>query len=114
MKKLLLSGVALMALAMGPAMGADLSRPVYKAPPPVPPPPPPVQDWSGIYVGLEGGYGWATQNIDPAFNFFGGELFTFPIQIPNTFPSPTVSSVNQSGWLAGGFAGAQKQLGIGY
>lgn len=40
------------------ASAADLSpRVVYKAAPP-----PPVQDWSGVYVGIEGGYGWGKQN----------------------------------------------------
>jgi outer membrane immunogenic protein len=34
------------------ASAADLPR---KAPAYVPPP---VADWSGVYVGLEGGYGW--------------------------------------------------------
>ena len=39
MKKLLLSAVAFAALAVGPALAADLGRrPVYKAPPPPPPP----------------------------------------------------------------------------
>src|SRR6516162_33888 len=40
------------------ASAADL-RVVTKAPPPLPPP---VQDWSGIYVGIEGGYGWGGQD----------------------------------------------------
>ncbi len=40
------------------ATAADLGRPVYKAPPPAPPP---MQDWSGIYSGWEGGYGWGEQ-----------------------------------------------------
>jgi hypothetical protein len=51
MKKLLLSSVALMVLAIGPAVAADLRLSV-KA---LPPPPPPIQDWSGVYVGIEGG-----------------------------------------------------------
>jgi hypothetical protein len=55
------------------ASAADL-RVVTKAPPPLPPP---VQDWSGVYVGVEGGYGWGKQNIDPAFDpFFLGKLST--------------------------------------
>jgi hypothetical protein len=33
-------------------VGSRYRRPVYKAAPPAPPP---VQDWSGIYVALEGG-----------------------------------------------------------
>jgi hypothetical protein len=39
------------------ASAADLPRkaPVYV-------PPPPVADWSGVYVALEGGYGWGHQS----------------------------------------------------
>src|SRR5262249_28574581 len=49
------------------ASAADLYRPApYKAPPP----PPPVQDWSGIYVGGEGGYGWGNQRFNQAFDPF--------------------------------------------
>ena len=83
------------------ASAADLgARVVYKAQPL----PPPVQDWSGVYVGLEGGYGWGRQTFEPAFDpfffdEFGGE------------DDPTIGSVNQKGWLFGGFAGAQKQWG---
>lgn len=48
------------------ASAADLYQPAYKAPLP----PPPVADWSGVYAGLEGGYGWGNQRIDPAFALF--------------------------------------------
>jgi outer membrane immunogenic protein len=84
-------------------LAADLYQPAYKAPPP---PPPPIQDWSGIYVGLEGGYGWGKEDFDPAFNFFGGE-----IEVIDPPLNPTISSVNQSGGVFGGFAGVQKQWG---
>jgi len=92
------------------ASAADLYQPAYKAPPP---PPPPVADWSGVYVGLEGGYGWGNQRIDPAFAPFsrGGIVAAPLVAAPFTPATPTVSSVNQSGWLFGGFAGAQKQWG---
>jgi outer membrane immunogenic protein len=99
MKKLLLSGVALMVLAIGPAVAADLRLPV-KA---LPPPPPPIQDWSGIYVGIEGGYGWGKQDFNPAFNFFQDP--------PSSFIFPTIGSVNQSGGVVGVTAGVQKQWG---
>jgi outer membrane immunogenic protein len=60
MKKLLLSGAAFVALAVGPAMAADLNRPVYKAPPT--PPPVPVLNWTGWYVGLNAGGGWSNND----------------------------------------------------
>jgi outer membrane immunogenic protein len=102
------------------ASAADL-RVVTKAPPPLPPP---VQDWSGVYVGLEGGYGWGKQNFDQALDpFFLGKLdtrtcFPTPPLLPSdvdpshsTCTHPTIGSVSQSGWLAGGHAGVQKQWG---
>ncbi len=51
MKKMLLSGVALAALAVAPALAADLPRkaPVYVAPAPLP------FLWTGFYVGVSGG-----------------------------------------------------------
>src|SRR5216683_8310767 len=81
MKKLLLSGVAFTALAVGPAMAADLAtRPIYKAPPP----PMSVFSWSGCYIGgsIGGGYAW-TQNTNTvnttAFGDFGpGQGFAQP------------------------------------
>jgi outer membrane immunogenic protein len=75
------------------AAAGDMGRPVYEA---LPPPPPAVADWSGVYVGVESGYGSGHQNIDPAFN-------------SSSQVSPTVDSVSPQG--LGGFAGAQKQLG---
>src|SRR6478609_11894268 len=68
MKKFLLGTVGLVALGMaaGPASAADLAaRPVYKAPPMVAP----FYDWTGFYIGLNGGGGsshkcWDINNID--------------------------------------------------
>jgi outer membrane immunogenic protein len=71
MKKFLLGTVGLVALgvASGTASAADLAaRPVYKAPPMVQA----VYDWSGFYIGINGG--WAQTNdrrIDPAGALFG-------------------------------------------
>jgi outer membrane immunogenic protein len=97
----LLATAAFVALSSA-AYAADMGMPL-KAPPP---PPPPVQDWSGVYVGLEGGYGWGNQDFDPAFNFFQP-----PFLPSSVFPFPTISSVSQSGGVFGGFAGVQKQWG---
>jgi outer membrane immunogenic protein len=94
------------------ASAADMARPVYKAPPPAPIP---VQDWSGIYVGLEGGYGWGKQDtnaVSPGDCF--GLLCDFGLDIPElaqSFPDVAIPSPKQNGWLFGGFFGAQKQWG---
>ena len=62
MKKILFTAAALAALAVAPAMAADLARPepVYKAPPP---PPAPVYIWTGCYLAGGGGYGMWNQDI---------------------------------------------------
>jgi outer membrane immunogenic protein len=73
MKKFLLSTVGLVALGMAsaPASAADLAaRPVYtKAPPPVVSP---YYDWSGFYIGVNGGWG---QNRDDRGNATTGVSF---------------------------------------
>src|SRR5262249_26240066 len=87
------------------ALAADILR---KAPAPAPLPPP-VQDWSGIYVGLEAGYGWGQQNgnLDPFFN--NKELNSAHTCKDADGGScglgAIIGSVSQSGWLAGGHAG---------
>ena len=68
MKKLLLSSIVLVSLAVGPALAADLPR---KAPAYTPPPPPPVLTWNGWYVGLNVGAGWNNNDFD---NVGGVEL----------------------------------------
>jgi opacity protein-like surface antigen len=62
MKTKFWSGVGVLASIMtgvGAASAADLAvnAPVYKAPPPV------LSDWSGFYIGVNGGYGWAATAI---------------------------------------------------
>ncbi len=75
----LLAATAMGVIACQGASAADLGRPVYKAPPPLPPP---VQDWSGIYVGVEGGYGWGHQTgftdpfgLHPGVGEFGNNAY---------------------------------------
>ena len=65
MKKSFLSVIAFTAVAVGPALAADLPR---KAPAYVPPAPP-VYNWTGFYGGINGGYSWgqARGDIDAPF-----------------------------------------------
>src|SRR5712671_7407235 len=105
----LLAGTAL----ASPALAADLA---VKAPA--------VQfagipvDWSGVYVGLEGGYGWGKQKFDNfSIGGFGGTgnidailNGTGSILIPG-FNLDGPASIKANGGLAGGFAGVQKQMG---
>jgi outer membrane immunogenic protein len=55
MRKLVFAGVTLAALGVvQPAMSADLPVEAYKASPLIVP----VYDWTGFYVGINGGYSW--------------------------------------------------------
>ena len=56
MKKFLLGTIGLLALGMAaPATAADLAaRPYTKAPPPIVAP---IYDWTGFYIGANGGWG---------------------------------------------------------
>lgn len=126
MRRLLLGSVALAAL-----MGTDSARAadlVLKAPAP------PVQysDWTGAYVGMEGGYGWGNDSFG-----FGGQNSALGPQDFNTFTAPPVppvpkwdpttyftrvynlplvipglGSITTRGFLFGGFFGAQRQIGF--
>jgi outer membrane immunogenic protein len=73
MRKFLLGAVALVALA-APASAADIAaRPYTKAPPP---PVALVYDWSGFYIGANGGWGSSHRCWDlvsPAGTFIGTE-----------------------------------------
>jgi len=107
------------ALMSSPAFAADIAR---KAPPPAPLPPP-VQDWSGIYSGIEGGYGWGGEGLENNFQSFDlgnqnvfNSLANFPFAtvVFPPFAGPGVgpfNNIDSSGWLFGGFIGAQKQWG---
>jgi len=64
MRKLLLTTTALMVMA-GEGFGADITRPVLKAPPA----PLPVASWSGCYVAGGGGYGF--WNLDTSLSEIG-------------------------------------------
>jgi outer membrane immunogenic protein len=70
MRRGLLAVVGLVGAAAfsGAATAADISRPVYKAPPagalPV------AYDWTGFYVGGHVGYGWATKRWTDGFGLF--------------------------------------------
>jgi outer membrane immunogenic protein len=75
MKRILLASVGVMAMAglIGTASAADLSRQqqIYKAPAYVAP----VNNWTGFYIGLNGGGGWGSSNwngVPAKFDVSGG------------------------------------------
>ena len=63
MKKLLISSVGLMAVGLSaPASAADMAgRPYTKAPPPIVAP---IYDWTGFYIGANGGWGQSRGCVD--------------------------------------------------
>jgi outer membrane immunogenic protein len=82
MKKLLVAVIATTAFCGAPALAADMP---VKAPPVAP-----IFNWSGCYVGGNGGYGWANKD------------WTFVPNIP-------VGSHTANGWTAGGQIGCDWQ-----
>jgi outer membrane immunogenic protein len=90
MRKKLLLGVAVLVLGSAPVFAADMPArvPVAKAPPPIAQ----LFDWSGLYVGVSGGYGWG----DSSHSESGG-LAT--------------GNFDANGWLLGGTLGYNWQAG---
>jgi len=89
MKKLII-GAACAAISSASAFAADLPAQTYKSAPVVAQ----VYNWTGMYVGANGGYGWGTK--DPLILF------------SNAFDR---SSFNINGGMIGGTVGAQIQQG---
>ncbi len=60
MKKSLLASAVVALFISGPGLAADMSAPVYKAPPRLAAP---AYNWSGFYAGVHGGYDWARARV---------------------------------------------------
>src|SRR5438067_3013422 len=103
MNKLLLGSVALLAaVAGGPAAAADLSRPIYKAPPAAPPV---LYSWTGVYAGISlGGQfsrnEWTTTAVGVPPRTTG----------PDFNPANVNASLDQSRFRLGGYLGYNVQL----
>jgi outer membrane immunogenic protein len=94
MHKLLFAGIALASIASGPALAADL--PVRQAPAYVPPPVVVYYNWTGCYLGLNGGYGWRQDHtVDATIGVV----------------SSNVDSLGASGGFGGGQVGCNYQAG---
>jgi outer membrane immunogenic protein len=101
MKRTLLIA-ALFASATAPALAADLPR---KAPPPAPVMIP-VVNWTGFYIGINGGYSWGKAGRELSFfNPLTG------IQIIPPVGSGSTSDSNLNGGLFGGQLGYNWQSG---
>jgi outer membrane immunogenic protein len=87
MKRLIVAWLAVVALATGPAMAADMrvKAPLLKAPPP-------AYSWTGFYIG--GSLGGLWDRVDGSF----------------VNPPPAIFSTNQSTGIADAHVGAQYQF----
>jgi len=94
-KKILLGTAVSFALLACPALAADMpvKGPVYRVMPP-------TATWTGFYIGVEGGYGWA--ETDTTVTTPAGTLFVTGDRFATGHPS---------GWLLGIAAGADYQTG---
>jgi opacity protein-like surface antigen len=119
--KILLS--ALLASVALPAFAADMP---LKAPRPAEAI---YNDWSGIYTGVAAGFAWGREKLsndlttfDDGVNsslfgtgtpriFNGNPVLIQPAFFLNDCVIPNCNKVKMNGFMAGGFAGAQKQLG---
>jgi len=100
MKKLLLGSVAIAALAVSPALAADLpARPVYKGAAPVAVAA--AYNWTGLYLGANCGGAWGlttSSNTGPGFDGFDNGVATSYDNRPG-------------GWTCGGQIGYNIQSG---
>jgi outer membrane immunogenic protein len=92
MKKILLGTIGVVAIA-APALAADLPARTYKAPPPVVMP---VYDWTGFYIGANGGWGSSRNCWDI---------------VPLAGALEPDGCVSKSGGLIGGQVGYRWQMG---
>jgi outer membrane immunogenic protein len=96
MKKLVLAGVAVLALASArPAAAADIPVPAYQPQPAIV-----LFSWTGFYICAHGGGGWGRKETTTAPYLFGAALI-----------APAPATIDVSGWLAGGQIGANYQVG---
>jgi outer membrane immunogenic protein len=99
MKRILLTTVSLGVLALGtPALAADL--PLKARPAPVT-----VYDWSGVYVGGFGGYGFGNQNLNNALGPVGFAPFTANWETHGAFGGAEAGYNWQSGNMVFGIEG---------
>src|SRR6266568_5173766 len=94
--RILLSGLAALTLSAASAVAADLPA---RVPVNAPVMAPEVYNWTGFYIGANGGYSWGRSRSDVSFFGAGG----VPIAPPAA--SVTSNSFNLNGGVAGGQAG---------
>jgi outer membrane immunogenic protein len=104
LKKLLIAGIAAAAFCGAPALAADMptKAPVYRAAAPVP-----LFNWTGFYVGVNGGYGWGDSSYSfSADNGAGQGLLNTGL----SGITPQSGSFRTSGFIGGGQLGYNWQF----
>jgi outer membrane immunogenic protein len=105
MKRLLATTTIVVCAAVGPAVAADLP---VKAPPMAPVV---AYDWTGFYVGINGGYGWADASAVSIPGDLASVLFFTQSGVSGpAFTAPFASSFQQKGALGGGQVGYNWQI----
>ncbi len=96
MKKLSFASIGILALAaaLRPAAAADM-EPYYGRPPAVI-----IFTWTGFYFGAHVGGGWGSKEVTAQPFTYAGALF-----------APASTTLDPTGWLAGGQIGANYQAG---
>lgn len=97
MKKLVIAAVCA-AIGSASAFAADLPMQTYKSPPVVAQ----VYNWTGMYIGVNGGYGWGNQ--DP-LNLISGQFDRSSFGISGGMVGGTVGAQIQQGYVVLGFEG---------
>jgi outer membrane immunogenic protein len=105
MKRLLISAAAI-ALMSTTALAADL--PIIEEAPVVETAPV-VYDWSGFYIGINGGYAWGDTEVD--FNYTSGPPGTFFAGCVQSGACLGALDYETDGFLIGGHAGFNWQAG---
>jgi outer membrane immunogenic protein len=105
MKRTFLTSAATVLAIGAQARAADLPVPT------LPPTAPPIYNWTGVYVGVNGG--WADGISNWTNNCPGCQSLTTPTSgaSPPGLPGGETGSFSVSGYLAGGTLGANYQIG---
>ncbi len=93
-----LHSASLALAALGTSAGAAIAADIYTPPPPIESPiysPAPVVNWTGLYVGVHGGYAWGSA------------------QATHGNGTASAADTSPSGWLGGGQIGANFQFDNG-
>lgn len=105
MRRIIAALLAASAISISVANAADLpaKAPVYKAPVVAAP-----HNWTGFYIGVNGGYGWSDRTVDYTPN--DAAILRWTCGVFTFYTCPPPASFNSNGAVAGGQIGYNWQL----